>query len=290
MGYEITFSYHEKGEDGKFDMDTTKTFTKKLGTKTDDVPLEKVAATILGQLAKRSIYISNVKVEEFVRREVSFKETDSGIMIKGRKFHFDKLDGELDLACSAEECPSFQPQQRQQNFEQISAPVSDAIEKPLIDMATGKMIEPMPSMPQNLGPKVPPRDPNVPIRHEVFRPCREDYMETQRQGIKLSMGKTYPIFSEKIRPINGPYGPVETVFYTVKDDNGQKLDVINTYFEPVPRGLSFTGIQTPVSNVPQGRLLYADAPLATGGYMGVNADDRLAQQIAAQDAALARRG
>ena len=102
MGFEITFSFHEKLEEGGYDLGTKKTFTKVIGTQDTDVPLEEAANTILHQRARRDVLITDVEIFEFVRKPVTFKESKGGIVLKNRKF--DLSSGTVS-ASQAEETP-----------------------------------------------------------------------------------------------------------------------------------------------------------------------------------------
>ena len=170
MAFEILFYFHPKQEDGKYNTEETQTFSKTIGRrKTEDVPLERVAAAIMGEMARRDILIAKVELFEFAKREIAFKETKGGFVIKNRKFQFDQLQGEL---------------------------ISQEIEsKP-----EGKTETPIRfNEPTVLKPSL-----NVPLRQEVYRPSREDAAILARQGIPLTMNKPYPIFKEVIRRSTEP--------------------------------------------------------------------------------------
>ncbi len=288
MGYELTFHYHERDEsEGKYNTEETKTLTKNVGRRSAEVPLEQVAAVVMGQLARRDIWVVDVEIAEFAKRTVSFKETKSGIIIKNRKFNYDQVAGHLiseedqpepDMSMYAPQKHLMMPSMPQEHVmppEQHFMTRDDEADMP-------PQIQPRQQQPRQIQPK---RDPNMPLRHEVFRPGREDYGQLQREGIKLSMGKTYPVFREVVKQVaGGPYGSMDTVFYVVQDDSGQKIEVGSGFFEPVPRGLSFTGISGYNVRPPEGKLSYVDtAPISTG-------DPTLDAMMAAQDAALLRRG
>jgi hypothetical protein len=257
LGYEIAFHFHERGEDGKYDMDKQQSFTKTVGRKSAEVSLEQVAAVVLGQLARRDIWIVDVQVFEFAKREITFKETKNGVVLKNRKFHYDQICGHL--ISDEEDCGE---QQQQYSPQQQPSPVafSNNTRVPLTA-------------------KPPARDPNIPVRQELFRPNREDYPILQRQGIKLTMGKPYPIFNEVIKG-----GEFEPIYYVVQDDGGNRIEISSLFFEPMRRGLIGIGMNDPASPVSEGRLSYVDtSPISPSG------DAKLAAYLAAQDAALMRR-
>ena len=51
VGYEIIYSYHEK-QDGNYNKEETKTLKKKVGDPFEDVSLETLASSVMGQLAR----------------------------------------------------------------------------------------------------------------------------------------------------------------------------------------------------------------------------------------------
>ena len=85
MGFECCYYYHEK-VDGDYNKEETKTFKKKVGDPFDDVPLEKLAASIMAQMARRDIWIVNVEIFELSKKPVNFKESKGGIVIKTKSF------------------------------------------------------------------------------------------------------------------------------------------------------------------------------------------------------------
>ena len=67
MGYEVTYKYHPKREDGNgYNTDEVKELTKKVGKAFDDMPSEKLAAVVMSQLARRDIWIIDVEIFLFV--------------------------------------------------------------------------------------------------------------------------------------------------------------------------------------------------------------------------------
>lgn len=280
MGYEITFVYHEKNEDGKPDMENSSTFTKSVGKRNEEVPLEKVGAIILGQMARRDVYISNVHIFEYVKREVSFKETKAGIVIKNKKFNFDQLSGELKVENEEPQLPPQLPPSSQRKIV-LDLPEEEPISPNdfMPDLSQFKPSLPMP-VPEHPGlmPKMPQFNPNIlaqaqaklqqqqspvnngPIRHEVFRPSRDDFPILQKNGFRLTMGKPYPVFREFTKH------PMEPVYYSVIDDSGNRTELSSTYFEPMRRGLVGMENGDPQVVPPEGRLAYVD--YGTSGVSG----------------------
>ncbi len=224
MGYELNFFYHEKDDEGKFNLEVAesmKKMTRRVGNRSADISLEQVAAIVMGQLARRDIYVVNVEVFEYAKKEVSFKETKNGIVIKGKKFSFDQLHGELK---SDEDCEELKSSPKQiPQFNEV-----------LIQSAENKV----------------KRNPDLPMRHEIFRPHIEDYPALQGQGYKLTMNKPYPLFSEFVK------NPMEPIYYVIIDDTGNKVEISSAYFEPMRKpllGENMTAVQRP-----EGRLSYID--------------------------------
>ena len=299
MGYEITFSFHEKNEEGKMDMETSSTFTKTVGKRNEEVSLEKVGAIILGQMARRDIYISNVTIFEYVKREVSFKETKTGITIKNKKFSFDQLSGELkaeeDMPAPQVPAPQVPQRRIEPTFDDMHMPslrgIADLNDIPDLrprneSSVPDSFIIPANQIPEEFKPTLPPNSPpmpmfnqhvlqqasqklkqqqqpslpnNIPIRHEVFRPNKEDYNMLQRQGFRLTMGRPYPLFRESSRPTSRG----DLLHYTVIDDGGNRVEVSSSYFEPMRRGLIGMENGDPQITAPEGKLSYVD--YATSG-------------------------
>ena len=88
MGFECIYYFHKK-VDGDYDRENKETFKKKVGDPFDDVPLEKLAASIMAQMARRDIWIVDVEIFELTKKQISFKESKGGIVIKNKKFSFD---------------------------------------------------------------------------------------------------------------------------------------------------------------------------------------------------------
>ena len=89
MAFEITYRYHPRLEEGVgYDHDVTDEKKVKVGKPFDDTPLEKCAAAITAQLARRDIWVIDVVVYELVRKEISFKESKDGrgIVLKNKRF------------------------------------------------------------------------------------------------------------------------------------------------------------------------------------------------------------
>lgn len=103
MGYEVLYSFHPREESGEYNKAEVKEMRRKVGSAYDDVPLEKLASTVLSQLARRDIWVVGVQIFEYKRQPVHFRETRGGVVIKNRKFN---LDQNLDLVSEEETTPA----------------------------------------------------------------------------------------------------------------------------------------------------------------------------------------
>lgn len=171
MGFEITFRYYERNEDGSYNTEEVKDFKKKVGKPYDETPLEQAAKVILAQLAKRNILVIGTDVQEFVKRDVSFKESADGygIILKGKKFTIDSTEG-VDVITSEEEV-----------IENSSTSTS----------LTTFAIDP------NIKNKV--------LFEIVFIP--ENPIEGNQKSIeyKVTVNKAYPVHKQKDHPLGGSF-------------------------------------------------------------------------------------
>lgn len=86
MGYEVVYTYHERLEEGGYDKENLKEMKKRIGTPYEDVPLSKLATVLLGQLARRDIWVMSVEVYEYKKTKINFRETKGGLVLKIRNF------------------------------------------------------------------------------------------------------------------------------------------------------------------------------------------------------------
>jgi len=88
MGYEIKYKYHPRKTEGGYDTEVQKDKTIKVGKPFDDTTLDKCAAAIMAQLARRDVWVVDVEVSELVKKQINFKESadGKGIILKNKKF------------------------------------------------------------------------------------------------------------------------------------------------------------------------------------------------------------
>ena len=197
MGYEVKYHYHDKTESGN-DTDDAKTFTKRVGKSFDDTSLGAVASAIIRQLARRDIWVVNVEIVEFVKKEISFRESKGGIVIKNRKFNFDSVSQAI---VDDEVVEDEDEVEVVEEMKPVSSPVP---EKPPEVESLGKS-----------------------LRKEFFNPEIPGLVqECQRRGYAFTVGNLYDIYKE----IPDVRGLMHGMIYTVLDDNGKKRDMNDKHF------------------------------------------------------------
>jgi hypothetical protein len=208
IGYEVNYSYHKK-EDGKYNTEETKTLMKKVGDPFEDVPLEKLAAAILMQMARRDIMVVDVKITELKKQEISFKETPDGVVIKNRKFTMENIAGALEHK---------EANTKQEQFSDIGTEI--------------------PRTSQQIRPQVPITSPNgrAPKRIEIFDP-QPDMVRAGLVKGKFTPGKRYPIFEEKRDERESNAGRPLPILCLTVDDMGRQVFLPDVVFRPPQQSL-----------------------------------------------------
>jgi hypothetical protein len=202
LAYEVTYQYHEKLDEGGYDLSEVKALTKRYGKGFEEMSLDKLAANVITQLSRRDIWITDVKVFEFVKKEIKFRETKGGgIVLAGRKF---TLDGSQSLDECDENSPSPQIVQPQQ-------------------MIVSPSQSPASRIPQMVSEN------RRPIRHMIFTPPPE-LMEFARV-LKLTVNQKYPVYEEKAADETEPK---KGMIYYVRDNTGRGIWVRWDYFTDAP--------------------------------------------------------
>jgi hypothetical protein len=203
MGYELIFHYKESTEKPGTYSEELKNKTYKVGKVTEDVELDVLAGKILSQLARRNILIVDVEIYEYAKKKISYRETVDGIVIKNKKFSFDS--GSI---TSKEEFEDDQDQEL--DFKPLPSPSKELADKscPLVSKNIAKRI----------------------IRYEAYEPEPLAQFKAKQKGLKFTMGKKYPIYSESSMG--------STIVYKTKDDSGKEVDVSAEYFVAVGTGVS----------------------------------------------------
>lgn len=207
MGFECNYHYHERVE-GDYNKEETKSFKKKVGDPFEDVSLEKLAAAVMAQLARRDVWIVDVEIFELFKKPVSFKESKGGIILKNKKFNFDG-GGEDASTIIVQDMVQAPPPQPVQLPNQHVQPVNN-------------------EQYVNIQGRVQPHEqgqPRRPIDWMVFSPELPQMAEIQKKNLRFTPDKKYPVF-EKKEGIGG--GEV----FVMIDDTGREQLVSDKYFVP----------------------------------------------------------
>lgn len=202
MGFELVFKYHEKKDTG-YDTAEQKTFKKKCGEAYEDVSLEKLALLVMGQLARRDIWIVDVEINEFVKKTINFRETKGGIVIKNKKF---TLDNKLEASVVVEDCPS----------NDLDSDKKVQVANVNITKNTTKTIYPHEVTSRDLTKK-------KPIAQMVFAPEPQQVREVSKY--KLTVDKKYLIYEKKTSTTGGE-------LYVILDDSQREITISDKYFVP----------------------------------------------------------
>lgn len=219
MGYEVTYHYHERTDEG-YNKDETKTFKKKVGQPFDDTTLEKLAAAVMAQLARRDVWIVDVEIFELSKKAISFKEAKGGIILKNKKFLFDG-GGEDASTITVQDmmAPASAPQYTAQQY-----------------------VPPQNIPPQNVNIQQAPvyHDGNLhpheqgmprrPIDYVIFMPELHLMTEVKQKNLRFTPDKKYAVYEKRPAPMG------ET--YVMLDDTKREQLVSDKYFVPANVQLS----------------------------------------------------
>lgn len=219
MGYEVIYHYHEEISKGEYNREETKTKTAKIGSPYDDIPLEAVAGKIMAQLARRNILVVDVEIYEYTKKKLNYRESEDGVIIKNKKFKFD--DGPVCI--DGNSVDSDDPEEQLRKL--LADPrVAAALE--------GKGLIPSTTTTANRVPPEIGNRPRKPLRYEVFSPDPVLAMDAKRRGLAFTVGKKYPIYSEKIAPVLAA-----GMIYETEDDNNRPQRLSDKFFVLEAKGL-----------------------------------------------------
>jgi hypothetical protein len=223
MGYEVIYKFHEKLTEGGYNYEETKTFKRKVGDPFEDVSLEQLAGAIMAQLARRDVWIIDVEAFELSKKQISFKETKGGIVLKNKKFLF---DNSCSISVVAED-DSSDPSSKQTISENSSSQTNLAQPNPQVNLQA---------------PKISTAN-RRPIDYCVFLPELRQVSEIKQKRLKLTEDKQYPVYEKKM----GMGGE----FYLIIDDAGKDQFVPSEYFVPAKivlvgdKEVNFSATSTP---------------------------------------------
>jgi hypothetical protein len=237
MGFEVTFYYHPKKEEGiGYDTETQLQISKKVGQPFEETGLEQLAAVIMSQLARRDVLIYDVEIDEFIRQKVSFKESKDGrgIVLKNKKFMLDNT-----------------AQMIAQDVVEMGAVSYDADSPTDTRLAVPAGMQPHELMYQQQQLESAYADPNkaMPIKRQapihapsvnrnriLYHVTFDPYIyekEAKGSGLRFTRDRNYPVFAVRPNPNGGQLGNL----LTVGDDRNQVIEVDEKFFTPVGAGL-----------------------------------------------------
>lgn len=221
MGFGVEYFYYERMEDGNYNKDDLKSMKRKVGEPLDDTSLELLASKVLAQLARRDIWIHDIKIFEYKKQEITFRETKGGIILKNKKFTLDKVAHDLDSEefQSPQELDGGAPIPQRGNG-QTMIPISPAVPKPPINGIV---------CPVELAGQ-------IPIRAEIYDP-EPDHLKAGLVRGQFTKGKKYPIFKEQRDPREQNAGRELPMLYITIDDTGKRVITPGIAFRPVGGGL-----------------------------------------------------
>lgn len=224
MGFEIKYTYHPRGDDG---YDTNKKEQKfvKVGKPFDETSLEKLAAAIMAQLARRDIWVVDVEVSEFVKRSISFKECKDGkgIVLKGKRFSFNEA-AEM-ISEEENEINDIGASNQQQQTGLISQNNSQSM-----DDLYSNPNKPVPVQKTAQAQQI---NQNKVIYKVLFDPSVQYVNEVRRLGLRLTQDKEYPVH----QVVQHPTGKLELQKIAITDDTGRTVLVDEKFFIIVGTGL-----------------------------------------------------
>jgi hypothetical protein len=185
MGFEISYTFTKPGSD------QIHTGNVKVGDPFEDVSTDLLAGKVMALLARRAIFVKEIQIFELAKKPVNYRETEDGIVIKNKKFRFD--DGATQNGVEVSEQSSA--------LENLSPPITSSA--------------------QPMGHKR-----ERAMRYEIFDTTMFPGIIEQnlRRGVFFTVGKRYPIYSEKIEG--------DLLMYSTEDDNGVKTKILSTCFVP----------------------------------------------------------
>ena len=229
MGYEVKYTYHPRKEDGPgYDTETTEERTAKVGKPFDDSPLEKCAAAIMAQLARRDVWVVDVEVCELIKKQISFKESKDGkgIVLKNKRF---SLGSTAEMIEELEEEVVPPPQQ------QVAAPQG---------LHPHEIVQALPSQnPDNLysNPNatmvrrsVDPRSiDRTKTLYQVYFEPEAHIDEARRLKLRFEEDTRYAVH----QVIPSPTGKLDNQQIAITDNTGQVVILDEKFFVTAGRGL-----------------------------------------------------
>lgn len=229
MGFEIKYLYYERKEEGGYNTEEKKEMVKRLGSHFDETSLEKAAAAVLAQLARRDIWVVDVEIHEYVKREIKFKEAKdgSGIVLKNKKFSFDSTANMI-----------------VEEETEVASPVSQIGTNLVIRQPTHNGGGPVNLAAESI-------DPRRRLFSVIFEPPAQYIDEARR--LHFTEGRRYSVHRTKEHPRGPSFGSM----YTLTDDTKQVVETDEKFFTVA--GMGLVGEENEPMQQDEGpKLLYED--------------------------------
>ena len=228
MGFEIVYHFCEEITKGEYDKENIKMKTVKIGSPLDDIPMGVLAGKIMSQFARRNILIMDVEIYEYTKKKIAFRETNDGIVIRGKKYNFDDGTAEFEEVgdepcCGGGKTPA-------------PAPTETVLEALLKNPAILNLLQQTGQQKpvKNQNPDgLPTIDPNAPspykvLRYEIYNPVDKIFVDdAKNRKLAFTLGKRYPIMKERKAS-----SEMVGFLYTVTDDNGKLQSLSDKFFSP----------------------------------------------------------
>lgn len=245
MGYEVKYNFY-KMENGEYNKSEKHEALIKVGSPYEEVPLNALAGKVMALLARRNILVVDVEIFELVKKPLSYKEMEDGIVIKNRKFRFD--DGP---AVEGEEVKDESSDQEK---------LLELLKKPEVLAVLKANNKSAPQTTQAIQPAKPASE--KPIKIMFFSPDDRYWLDKTRKEIPdlnraFTAGRRYPIFEQQDRPVGRSPSGEEAIgiYYRTVDNLGRMQWVNDVLFtaEPAGNGLdygNFTNIPPEMASMP----------------------------------------
>ena len=235
MGYEVYYTFHARKEEGVGYEEQTQEKVTKVGKPFDDTPMEKLAAAIMAQLARRDIWIIDVKIFELVKKEIAYKECKDGrgITLKNKRYSFNEAAQMIAEDCQVSSLNSFDESDLQPH-ELIRQTESDLQPHELIRKQNFDDLYSNPNksiVATNVVSKK-PINKNKSLYKVTFEPNFWEE-ETKRLKLKLTLNKVYDVHAV----VPHPTGNFEMQKIAITDDVGRVIEVSEKYFCAAGQGL-----------------------------------------------------
>lgn len=238
MGFEIKYNYHPRKSEGSgYNEEELNEKRVKVGKPFDDTPLEKCAAAIMAQMARRDVWVVDVEVFELVKKEVAFKESKDGkgIVLKNKKFSLNQTAQMIAEDVVEETSLITQAPQPTYNPVQNVQPQKYVHPHEMIQQAKS-VADDLYSNPNKTSVvnRIDPRtiDKKTVLYHVYYEPYI-NAAEAAAMKLKFTENKQYSVHAV----IPSSTGKLDAQKIALTDDTGQIVILLDKFFTSAGRGL-----------------------------------------------------